>query len=259
MASPGVDTFEHDIANEIRQKEASIADIASAVGDIGNTTTEEKTVLPKPSSSLTGVVVILVVCGVIGLIFVAYLFFNGELDSYINGGKTSPSVVSELPIKKESSSLSVKKISPILDESVGHYLENVRKSNYGYSLSITSYSPVYAYMIKNDSLFGDELATAVGNTHTLKKSVSTSTPITASSTAAATSTLITSTSTTNDTVESSLPTTYTFTDVTISNQNMRVATSIYGTVVYAFVNTGTLLISSSTSGILSLKGSSLTK
>jgi hypothetical protein len=61
MASPIVDTFEHDIANEIRQKEASIADIASAVGDIGNDDDETQ----KNKTPLIGIVVILILCGLV--------------------------------------------------------------------------------------------------------------------------------------------------------------------------------------------------
>jgi hypothetical protein len=75
-------------------------------------------------------------------------------------------------------------------------------------------------MLKNEDLYADELAFAIGS----PREVSTS----------------------------SLP--FIFTDVTRNNQNMRVGTSGSSTIIYAFVNTNTLVISSSTEGILALRG-----
>ena len=139
-------------------------------------------------------------------------------------------------------------------------------------------------MIKHESEFGDEIATAIGNTHTIKTVTSSSTPQTTPAVATSTPVLkatttpiiatgtpkVIKTSTTTPTNSTSTVATtaiipdapstdYVFTDVTISNQNMRVGTSVYGTVVYAFIGTQTLVISPSTDGILSLRAKVLQK
>lgn len=265
MASPGVDTFEHDIANEIRQKEASIADIASAVGDIGNTTKTPEVKNSEHSSSMIGIVVILSICGLLGAMYAGYVYMTSHSDS---STLTDAPVTDSVNVsKKKDGVASLKSISPTIDEAVGYYIESVKKNNQGYSMTLSSYSPVFAYMIKNDALFGEELATAVGNTHTIKSkitiSASTTKPVATVSTTTAgtsTSTQTISTSTVIEKLpEDDLPSAYIFTDVTISNQDMRVATSKFGTVVYAFVGTQTLLIGNSTDAILSMKSSLLHK
>ncbi len=96
----------------------------------------------------------------------------------------------------------------------------MQRSEYGYTLQVLGYTNTYAYMIKNESLYADELALAVGSPR--------------------------------DTGTSSVP--FTFTDVTLNNQNMRVGISGSSTLVYGFVNTTTLVVSSSTEGILALRG-----
>lgn len=252
MASPIVDTFEHDIANEIRQKEASIADIASAVGDIGNDDDETQ----KNKTPLIGIVVILILCGLVGAGYAGYLYFQGDTKALT----LEQQKASEDEQKKTQPGIKLSSISPALDQAVGNFLTNVQKTNLGYSMMIVSYSPVFAYMIKNESAFADELGLALGNSHTIKKAttpvaiaVATSTPVISTST---------STSTTSPVVtpqEEELTTAYVFSDVTISNQNMRVAKSIYGTVVYAFIGNQRLVISTSTEGILALRSNLLRK
>lgn len=256
MTPPPVDTFEHDIADEIRRKEASIEDIASATGDIKNKPIEEIT--KKDHSVLISIVTILTLCGVVGAGYVGYLY-------YVEGPTPTSKASQEeaLVQQKKLSSTTLSSMSPALDKAIGGFLTNVEKTSNGYSIEIVSYSPVFAYMIKNESEFGDEIALAVGNTHTIKNATTTpvsTTPIINAS-SSATSTQINGTSTTINTIETppSLPTEYIFSDITISNQNMRVATSVYGTVVYAFIGTKKLVISKSTDGILALRSNILHK
>lgn len=92
-------------------------------------------------------------------------------------------------------------------------------------MQLLSYTNVFAYMIKNESAFADELAIAIGSP---REAGTTTVP-------------------------------YTFSDVTILNQNMRVGTSGESSVVYAFVNAKTLLVSSSTQGILTLRSGILAR
>ena len=258
MATSMVDTFEHDIAEEIRHKEASIADIATAVGDIGN----DDTKTPKHNLTLIIIVSILSFCGLIGAGLLVYSYYSGAM---------SPVTVTNTPsseIKKVGAGASLKTLSPAMDQSIGSFVTNVQKSKLGYSMNITSYPPVFAYMLKNENAFGEELALALGNSHTVKKSeepkqiqATTTTKETTASTTIPVPKTSTSTqaTTTTETEETKLPETYIFSDITISNQNMRIATSAYGTVVYAFIGTQRLVISTSTEGILALRSSVLQK
>jgi hypothetical protein len=120
---------------------------------------------------------------------------------------------------------SLSSVSTTLAENIGEDLGTVTASPYGYSIAILNLPPVFSYMIRNEDAFSDELGRAVGSPR--------------------------DTSTTTDP--------FLFIDVTKSNQNMRVGTSASSTVVYAFVNGTTLLISSSTEGILSLRSGILFK
>jgi hypothetical protein len=203
MAIPTVDTFEHDIAEEIRTKEASLTDIASAGGDIG--TNRNSAAQTSNMLVIMGIVFVVVVLGTI----IAFFFF------YNAAPEVPPLTSTGTPT---SSNAQLEKISPKLTSTIGSYVKTVSKSDYGYTLGLLSYSPVFSYMIKNESAYADDLARAVG--------------------------------TPRDTGTSSAP--FVFTDLTLSNQNMRVGTSGSSTVVYAFVNAQALVIASSPQGILAL-------
>lgn len=256
MATPTVDTFEHDIANEIRHKEASITDIASAVGDLGNTENET----PKSTVPLIGAVVVLIICGILGAVYIGYTSYTSGLTP----NKTQ--IAAEVEQKKNTSGAQLGNLSPTLNQAIGSFLTNVQKSKTGYSMNITSYSPVFAYMIKNESLFADELGLALGNTKVIAKvteqpAATTTVQTTVSTTTAqGTSTRKVATSTAI-VIEPKLelPEEYIFSDVTISNQNMRIAKSTSGTIVYAFIGSQRLVISTSTEGILALRSSLLQK
>ena len=258
MESTNVETFEHDIANEVRQKEASIVDIASSMGDLGDKKAGVED--DKKQNTLIYIVIVLVFCGLIGTGYVGYTYLNGD-----------PSVISAQPTteqKKLHPEVSLSSVSPIIENSVGKFLTNVEKSEDGYSISIISYSNVFSYMLRNESSFGDEIAKAVGNKHVLK-TVATGTQEVTSTNSTSTNTIKVGTSTQSTgtstkatstiEIEQIIPEEYIFSDITISNQNMRVAVSKYGTVAYAFIGTQKLVISSSTEGILRLRSNILHK
>ena len=207
MAIPNIDTFEYDIADEIKHKEASMGDIASASGDIGNETP------PSPSP------IVPIIIGMILLSFIAIASFFGYQYFYEE----------KIPVIQNNSSDEAKRIndasllstlSPSLPDAIGRFVSGVEKTEYGFNITITSYSPVFAYMFKNENLYADEIASAVGS----MRDTSTTTPP------------------------------FVFTDVTIDNQNMRIGTSDKNTIVYAFVGTTNLVIASSTGAILALRG-----
>jgi hypothetical protein len=210
MSVPNVDTFEHDIAEEIKTKEASLPDIASASGDVGNTETSRE----RTSTLLV----------VSGAFFVLALL--GGLGYFLFAQVTSSQT--ELPTPQTQTATTegnLFALSTYLYEGIADHVSSVRKNEYGYALTLTSYTPVFSYMIKNEQLFADELAVSVGSPR--------------------------------DTSSSSLP--FLFSDTTLSNQTMRVGTSGSSTVIYAFVNSQALVVSSTTEGILTLRNAILSQ
>jgi hypothetical protein len=203
MSIPNVDTFEHDISEEIKNKEASIADIAAASGNVGNT---EQTRGGSNLFFILGGLFIFVIICVLG----ALLYFTARNSS------TPPEVAtSTLPTTSTSLLYS---LSPTLSDALSGSVSDVKKGEYGYTLSLSSYTGAFAYMVKNENAYADELALAFGEPR--------------------------------DTSTSSSP--FIFTDITLNNHTMRVGTSGSSTIAYAFINAQALVIASSTQGILSL-------
>lgn len=213
MTAPNIDTFEHDIANEIVHKEANIGDIASASGDIGNNPASKE----RSTLFIVGIS-ILFLCGLLAVLLTGYLYYTKS---------TAPTPLPEGAITglepQRGSGLALINVSRALDEGIGRFVSYVEQSKYGYTLTISSYSPVFAYMNTQEALYAEQLAATVGS----PRDKSTTTPE------------------------------YVFTDATIDNQNMRVGTSGASQVVYAFVNTETLVIASTTEAIVSLRNAIL--
>lgn len=209
MAVANIDTFENDITQEIKTKEASLTDIASAGGDIGNA--------PESSSSK-----LLLSIGIL-----SFLVAVGMLGWYYYVNITTENQTVQQPLQTEEVNVRAKlmAISPLLDAGIGDKVVKVTSTEYGHTLSLSEYTSVFAYMIRNESTFADELAASVGSARDLS-----------------TSTLA-----------------FWFSDMTASNQNMRVGVSDDKTVAYAFLNSKTLLIASSTEGILMLRATALTQ
>jgi hypothetical protein len=249
MTTPAIETFEKNIADEIRHKEASITDIAAATEDVKKqAVAEEKS--EKHTTRLFVIVGVLILCAVIGILVAGYLYAIGKFDPF------KPSAA-ELSIEKEKQlkpPVTLASISPTLDYSIGRYVSRVQKDSTGVVVELSSYQPVFAYMLKNENDFADELAKAVSvarDTKGIKRDiVNTSTTTLASSTNSGGTTTIVSVSTSTE-VYFAPP--LVFSDVTISNQNMRTAASDKSTVVYAFLGTRALLIASSTEGVLALR------
>lgn len=213
MSLPNIDTFEHDISEEIKSKEATIGDIAAASGDVGNIP-----VRPSSSPILLLALGAFFLLAVVGLsIFLILSYRQGPISNAANNGAVQGNNQSVGPGVRLSA------VSSSMDASIGQYVSDVQKSEYGYAIQLTSYSDVFAYMLRNENQYADEIASAVGAPR--------------------------------DTSTSTFP--FMFTDVTINNQNMRVGTTGSSTVVYAFVNAKYLLISKTTEGILTLRSAIL--
>lgn len=206
MSIPNIDTFEHDISEEIKTKEATVGDIAAAGGDVGNA--------PAKPASLSMLVISLGILFLVAVVAIsAVLFFKYYASQPIAAPATGT------PAKTEHPNNLVRSLSPTLQEAVGQFVKSAQKNEYGYVLEITSYSDVFAYMLKNENAYADEIADTVGSS----RDTSTTTP------------------------------SFVWSDVTLNNQNMRVGTSGSSTVIYAFVNRKYLLISKTTEGILALR------
>ncbi len=277
-----VETFEHDISDEIRRKEATLAEIQ----EVTNHTNPSDSLPQKKAPILLiilGTLLILTFCGIGGL---AYYYFTNPL--LPPSAQSVPIYESNIP----KMLLEVTKLSPTLGGEIGRFVSLVEKKDKGYILSINSYSVVFAYMIRNEPAYIDELLMlfpensaaasssqqlVITSTTTLQKSTTTPTTSTSTSTSTkgllrATSTKVTSktpiktASSSEKIIEKelpstpleSLPTSY-FSDLTVDNQNMRVYKKNDKTVIYAFVGDTTILISNTPSGILQLKSAILKK
>lgn len=290
MPTPHAETFEHDIIQEIKNKDGSMMDIATSVNEIGND--ESRETASRNQMIFIGIVVGFTLLGLTAIGFILYL--------YSESGKPLPPPQKPVTVIEKPNTAMIS-ISNVLNENIGNFLTNVQKESEGYIITITSYPPVFSYMIRNEKLFGDELATAVGNGHVIKypEIVKTTTVIetvmptiieevkatsTATSTFTSTSTKSKKIVTTKKTTSTSTLTTstvaivatptpmlpapvvikepqteYIFSDITLNNQNIRVAKSAYGTVAYAFIETNKLVIASSPEGIISLRSRILKK
>lgn len=214
MTTSNIDTFEHDISNEIKQKEATLIDIASASGDIKNSTPPTEITPEKKHISTLFLISVITLC-VSGIIASGIFGYN-----YYTKKQALANKPVETPLGPSIPTASLAKISQTLDQQIGRFINNVQQTENGYSMTVISYPSVYAYMIKNEDSYADEIAGAVGSAR--------------------------------DTSTTTTP--FVFSDITDNNQNMRIGTSGSSTVVYAFTNnTQTLLLSSTTEGILSLR------
>lgn len=282
-----VDTFEHDIADEIRRKEATLEEIK-----VVSKSQEPIVEVPaKKIPTLTISLIILIILTLGGIGGLAYYYFHDSLLP----PSSAPITIKKSDIPKITAE--VAKLSPVLGSEIGRFTTSVEKKDSGYILSINNFSAVFAYMSRNENAYIEELASLfVGaeltSTTTLQEEVvvaSTSpqvaTVAVSTSTPKATSTTITKKATTTKSVPEKNPKPSTasttkssvvtvvpeeilvatttilqnsasnssFKDVTIANQNMRVYKNGKRTVVYSFVGDKHVLISDTPEGILALK------
>ena len=120
MITPNIDTFEHDITDEIKNKEASIGDIASAGGDIGNTMNKNR-----PISPVSILVISLFVVLLAGFsVYAGYYYYNKKI---------SPPKNKDLVLAPEiNDTRLLQTLSPSFVEAIGRFVTGVEKTNYGY-------------------------------------------------------------------------------------------------------------------------------
>lgn len=218
MTVPNIDTFEHDIRAEIKNKEASIGDIASAANDISNTPPAFAEEEAHANKKLFIWVAFIAFIALVGFSVLGYLYYTGQ--------PTTPEAAQTLLSKEEQAARNkdvvrarLEKISPTLTQTLLPVAEQITSSAYGTDVTISNYSAAFARMLQNEEAIAEEV---LDGTYTLDAS---STPV------------------------------FVFTDITRSNQNMRSVTVGSSTFVYAFIGEHHLVFSSSSEGILSLRNS----
>jgi hypothetical protein len=275
---PKVDTFSQNIAEEIRRKEASLAQIQGE--DIPQ---NKEPILPKKNLPLIFIIgPFLLVC-ILLLAGVAYFFFPTTQKPLQEEQQSTP-----VTVNNEKTLHELTKLSPTLASQIGRFVSRTEKRDAGYIITITSYPSVFAYMTRNEESYINELATLfpakVQATSTQaqmqpeKKALATTTELlpSSASTTKATSTIASSTkitvaknqtkvaTTTPKTVEATttvkeleiplVAITSPFKDITIANQNMRIWSNNTHTVVYAFIDDTKIIISDNPEKVLLLKG-----
>ena len=249
--------------------------ISTADNDIGN-----DVVLPRRTPIFLISVIVVLILTLSGFGYLAYYYVNDGILS----PKKEDTAINPDSVPKTTTEL--KNISKTLGEQIGRFVTRVEKKDGGYIITISDYSPVFAYVTRNEKDYIEELsllfpadttqtetkpvvatsttlatATTIATTTIVATTTATATKATKPSTKTATTTKATSTSTQQGTTTPVITvpleindSSTEFSDVTLSNQNMRVWKHGGHTVVYAFVGNNTLLIANGTAGILSLKG-----
>ena len=266
---PKVDTFTQNIADEIRRKEASLSKIASAT----EKPEVKEPILPKKSIPFIFIIGPFFLVCILLLAGVAYFFFPSTVS-------TLPEITTprEQKVNTEKITKELALISPTLAREIGRYVTKIDKKDAGYILTINAYSPVFAYMTRNEEAYILELAQLfpeiipLQGTSTLPKTLPEKKEIlapvvqTSSTTASTTKKVAVNLSTTTQTTveELTAPTTVQevtttpevtpFKDITIDNQNMRIWTTPSHVIVYAFIEDKKVIISNTPEKILTLKG-----
>lgn len=243
MATPKVDTFEHDIVAEIKRREATLSEIAATTKE----TAPKVEDAPKKTSILTITLITLLILSTIGLGAVGYYYFH---DSLLPPSAKSVTVSPD-DIPKVMADIT--KLSPSLGTEIGRFISKVEKKNNGYILTITNYSSVFAYMTRNEEVFAPELILALQAnlifSSTVQKGTSTqllaatttytSTPRISTSTKLAPTTLITVASTTKKTVKA----TSTKPLTKVSTSTPKIASEAASTVLDLTISSSSLLVS----------------
>ena len=218
MAIPNIDTFEHDIREEIKNREASVGDIASASGNVGNVSSNTSRTSNSSKALLifAGIMLLFIVSGFgyLGYVYIVQKPATKEKAAQILDQQSKDANTEKIISEK------LNKISPIISSGVSHFTSKIDTTPLGSVLTLNNYASVFAFMIKNEpAIAGEVMASEIK-----KYENSTTTPD------------------------------LSFVDQTKSNQNMRVLNVGSSTFVYAFFGEGYLAISNSVENILQMRG-----
>lgn len=142
---PKIETFEGDITNEIRTKEANIRDIAVSNGAIEN---KEENKTANKNLIMISVSVVLIL---ISTLSVTLYFMSQEKEV-----AQPPKVTQKNPSGFREKDLSSKLL--FLYSKVGNAISKGEETPYGYILELANYNEVFAFTLKNETAFSKELA-----------------------------------------------------------------------------------------------------
>lgn len=251
---PKVDTFARDISEEIKHKEASLADIATASNDIGNTP-EEASPLENKSSRIFFIALGFLFVGIIALIGFIYYYFSA-----LNIPAEQLSIADTQTMATKSANLGT--LSVTLNDAIGRHVSRVEKKDKGYVLTLSSYSPVFAYITRKESDYVSQLLNAI-SPEIIEKQKGTATP---TSQVQATSTATSSTATASSTIISTSTQTQVvgeikegpiWSNVTLSNVNIRIYKDGNRSLAYSFISTEKLVIAQTAEDVLAIKNAIL--
>lgn len=210
VTHPQVETFEGDIQKEIKDNSTSVAQIASIDGKV-ETTHEKKPISLALVLGIVGAILVIILAGL------GYYFF--VMKPSASTPEVTPITTNTTPFPVAANSTSTQEVSPstyTLDtllprfsNGVGRYIGSIRVEDGAYILPLTQFNPVFAYVLRNEDDFRNELFTLFYQ---------------ASSTAM-------------------------FGDISVSNVDMRALTDGSSTLAYAFFDTTYLVIATSTDTI----------
>lgn len=216
MAIPNIDTFEHDIKEEIKKKEATVGDIASASGDIGNTP------LKNGVENSNSRIFFILGGTLIGVGIVVAFSYLGYV--YVTSRPTTQEQAATIVATQEDENNTEEKIksrlisyTPSLAD-IAHYVSKVDQNQQGVTLTLKDYTAVFAFMLQNETLIAENVL----GKENVQPVDSTSTPR--------------------------------FEDITKSNQNMRVIEIGQDSFVYAFIGDQYLVFATSPENVLQLRG-----
>lgn len=250
-----VDTFEQDIAEEIKRKEASMSEIAVASSATSNPSADIVELPKKPPVFFYALITVFSL-SLFGIGLLSYFYFT-KMEEIAPLPKESVT-----PLATPKTTTTIETLSPTLASQLSRFITSVDKKDLGYVITINDYGAVFSYMSRNEENYAKELLSVLNESTTSsttnpvpKKDVPAASSSLPSTQPSGTSTdplaLLTGSSTPPQ--EGTSRDQIVVSDATIANQNMRIITYNERTVVYAFVGNTTLLIANSKEAILALK------
>lgn len=145
---PKIETFEHDIVEEVQSKNTSIADLASYSGKLNN---NEKEKSRKINFILMTISILLIILSLV--VIVVYLI------SSKNTSSTTQTVTENNQNKfqiNEGSKNKIVTLFPNLNANVGMFISNFEVTPFGYIVTLSDFRQVYAFIIKNENVFAED-------------------------------------------------------------------------------------------------------
>lgn len=221
MTLQKIETFEHDIADEVLKKEESATRVAATDALVQDVQKEaaQMAQTQKASPLFLSIIIAIVVIVILGAGgYFAYAFFAKKDSAPAVPAKTAQPATPQAQNAPATSVSFFDKTFPELKDGMSRYVRKAEKNPYGFTLYITDYTSTFAFVVKNEGLFAESLANALDIPADFRSGA------------------------------------YVFTDATVANNNMRVGKSGESSVVYSFIGSNAIVISTSTDGVVQASG-----